>query len=232
MKKMMKMLLVAAMSFTLLGLSACGSDSDSTTQTPTTTEREQETETEIVLEPNDIGSDVAKASEGVLELKMSDVKIIMNGKSIARPFAFGEIVAAGIQNADTLSEIELFPDEFYSAYAFLDEMEDYVVIPSYYNGTEEALPIAEAEADGIGMVSYAEYPEDQNVSILGVKFGMTKAEVIDILGEPSWKDGTYYEWIVAMDDSDYEGYFTIYFNSDADDAVVSQADLDITDYGF
>ena len=106
------------------------------------------------------------------------------------------------------------------------------MLPYFYNDSEEALPITEVDAEEISMATYAEAPVDQNVSLLGVKFGMTKAEVTDLLGAPSWEDGDYWEWEVAMEDSNYEGHFTIYFNTDAEDAVVSQADLDIVDYGF
>lgn len=225
MKKMMRTVMMATMAFALLLLPACGGGgSDDGAQAPAVEENGGES----------TAGTVGKAVDGKLTLKMADAAIMIKGTNVALPYDFDDIVAAAgtIYNEESLRDIELYADEFYSAYAFLDEAEDYVVIPNYYNGGEDALPIAEAEADGIGMATYAEEPVDQNVSILGVKFGMTKAEVTDLLGAPSWEDGDYLEWDVVMEDSDYEGSFIIYFTSDADDAVVSQADLDITDYGF
>ncbi len=243
MKKMMRMMLMVTMCFALLSLSACGGGSDNGTQAPAVENSGTEDAQAPAVEESGgadegastgaaISADFAKAVDGKLTLKMENAGIIINGTGVALPYAFEELAAAGVKNADDLRSIEVGAGDFFSVNMFLDENEDYLVLPYYYNEGEEAISITEAEASEIGMASYAAEPVDQNVSILGVKFGMTKAEVTDLLGAPSWEDGDYWEWEVAMEDSNYEGYFTIYFNSDADNAVVSQADLDITDYGF
>lgn len=231
MKKMMRTALMVTMSFAILLLPACGGGgSDDGAQAPVVEENGGADEGASTGAA--ISTDFAKAVDGKLTLKMENAGIMINGTGVALPYAFEELAAAGIQNADDLRSIELASGDFYSVNMFLDENEDYLVLPYYYNEGEEAISITEAEASEIGMATYAEEPVDQNVSLLGVKFGMTKAEVTDLLGAPSWEDGDYWEWEVAMGDSAYEGYFTIYFNSDTDDAVVSQADLDITEYDF
>ena len=229
MKKMMRTALMATMAFALLLLPACGGGSDDGAQAPAV---EEESGSAGTAAGEDVSTDFAPAVDGVLTLKMANAGIIINGTGVAMPYTFAELEAAGIRNADDLRSIEMGAGDFYSVNMFLDENEDYLVLPYFYNDGEEALPITEVEAEEIGMATYAEEPVDQNVSLLGVKFGMTKAEVTDLLGAPSWEDGDYWEWEVAMEDSNYEGHFTIYFNSDADDAVVSQADLDITEYDF
>ena len=228
MKKMMRTALMVTMSFAILLLPGCGGGSDDAAQAPTV----EESGSTGTAAGEDVSVDFEKAVDGVLTLKMENAGIIINGTGVAMPYTFEELAAAGIRNADDLRSIEMGAGDFYSVNMFLDENEDYMVLPYFYNDGEEAVSITEVDAEEIGMATYAEEPVDQNVSLLGVKFGMTKAEVTDLLGAPSWEDGDYWEWQVAMEDSDYEGYFTIYFNSDAEDAVVSQADLDITDYGF
>lgn len=230
MKKMMRTALMVTMSFAILLLPGCGGGgSDDAAQTPAVEENGGES---AGAAGDEVSVDFAPAVDGVLTLKMVNAGIIINGTGVAMPYTFDELAAAGIRNADDLRSIEMGAGDFYSVNMFLDENEDYMVLPYFYNDGEEAVSITEVDAEEIGMAAYAEEPVDQNVSLLGVKFGMTKAEVTELLGAPSYEDGDYWEWQVTMEDSDYEGYFTIYFNSDADDAVVSQADLDITDYGF
>jgi len=230
MKKMMRTVLMATMAFALLLLPACGGGgSDDGAQAPAVEENGGES---AGAAGDEVSVEFAPAADGVLTLKMANAGIIINGTGVAMPYTFDKLEAAGIQNAEDLRSIEMGAGDFYSVNMFLDENEDYLVLPYFYNDSEEALPITEVTAEEIGMATYAEEPVDQNVSILGVKFGMTKAEVTELLGAPSWEDGDYWEYQVVMEDSNYEGHFTMYFTSDADDAVVSQADLDIVDYGF
>ena len=228
MKKMMRTALMATMAFALLLLPACGGGSDDGAQAPAV----EESSGAGTAAGEEVSTDFAPAVDGVLTLKMANAGIIINGTGVAMPYTFAELEAAGVQNTEDLRSIEMGAGDFYSVNMFLDENEEYLVLPYFYNDSEEALPITEVTAEEIGMATYVEEPVDQNVSILGVKFGMTKAEVTDLLGAPSWEDGDYWEYQVAMEDSNYEGHFTIYFNTDAEDAVVSQADLDIVDYGF
>ena len=79
------------------------------------------------------------------------------------------------------------------------------------------------------MTSYAGSPVDNGVSILGVSFGMTKAELKTLLGEPSLDDGSSLEWHIEIPEMAYEGTLTIYLTSDSDDAVVSQVDLTVSE---
>ena len=134
---------------------------------------------------------------------------------------------AGITGNDYLKDIELYAGDFFSPNIFIDEEEDYIITPAYYNDSEETILMADATANEITMSTYSSTPEDKNVSILGVKFGMTKAEVLDMFGEPTWNDEESCQWLVTVSDADMEGNLMIYFTSDADDAAVNQVTLSV-----
>lgn len=172
-------------------------------------------------------SSVEKASEGTLELSTANLAIVINGKAVAIPYALNEIFDAGVPVNEAVQEIELGAGEFFSPNIFIDEAENYVICPAYYNESDSAIPITEAQAEEITMYTYAETPEDQNISILGIDFGMSKAEVKDILGEPMWDEGDIYEWLVTVSDDALEGNFRISFMSDSDDAGISMIDLSV-----
>ena len=171
--------------------------------------------------------EVASAVEGTLKLGAADVAVVVNGTSVPMPYNLKALEAAGVPEDESRNDIELAAGDFFTLNLYLDENEDYVLMPSYYNGGDSAVSVAEAEAEEITMSSYADVPEDQGVSILGVSFGMPRSEVKALLGEPSYDDGYYAEWHVDVAEINYEGTLSMYFTEDADDAGVSQVDLTV-----
>lgn len=109
----------------------------------------------------------------------------------------------------------------------MDENEDYLISPAYYNGEDNTINIANAKAEQITMITYSGEPVDQGVSLFGVTFGMTKSAVKAMLGEPMSDNDDYFEWQVAVSDASYEGSFSIYFTDDAGTAGASQIDLSL-----
>ena len=64
--------------------------------------------------------------------------------------------------------------DFFPVNLYLDENEDYVISPAYYNGGDDTINIAYARAEEITMITYSGEPVDQGVSLLGVSFGREK----------------------------------------------------------
>ena len=143
MKKMMRTALMATMAFALLLLPACGGGSDDGAQAPAV----EESSGAGTAAGEEVSTDFAPAVDGVLTLKMANAGIIINGTGVAMPYTFAELEAAGIRNADDLRSIEMGAGDFYSVNMFLDENEDYLVLPYFYNDGEEAVPITEVDAD-------------------------------------------------------------------------------------
>lgn len=234
MKKTRKMMFVILASIMILLLAGCGgsgsgggssadsgsSSADVEVQTP---------DTEVKKPENNVQVDVSvdQAIEGILYITTSNLGIVINDTPVPAPYYYDDLTAAGVPDADYLREVELGAGDFYTLNMFLDENEDYVVIPSYYNDSDETVPVTEATADEIMFTTYADTPEDQNVAIFGIKFGMTKAEVKELLGEPTWDEGDYCEWLIIVEDAELEGNFTVRFTSDGDDAPVSEACLSV-----
>jgi len=158
---------------------------------------------------------------------MANIAVEINGASVPMPYNLKALEAAGVPADEARSEIELAAGDFFSANLYLDENEDYLLIPAYYNGSDASVSITEAEAEEITMTTYADEPEDQGVSILGVKFGMARSEVFALLGEPDYNDGDYCEWHIELPEDNYEGTLSMYFTGDADDAGASQVDLTV-----
>jgi len=170
---------------------------------------------------------VSPAADGTLTLSKSEVAVVVNGTSVPMPFNLKALEAAGVPADESRSEINLGAGDFFSANLYLDENEDYLLIPAYYNGKDSSVSITEAEAEEITMISYADAPVDQGVSILGVSFGMAKSAVTALLGAPMSDDGSYCEWHVEVPELDYEGTLFMYFTEDSEEAGVSQVDLTV-----
>lgn len=247
MKKFLAIIPAAAM---LLSLAACGNEdnlTNSTTSnsastpsnsapTPSTTPSNNENESKepTVESDSSIVPSVGKATEGTLELSTANFTITINDTAVPVPYYLNELIDAGLLPNEALEDIELGSGDYFSPNIYIDQDENYLVTPAYYNGADSSVSIAEARANEITMFTYAETPEDQNVSILGIKFGMTKTEVKNILGEPMLDEGDGMQWLVSVsDNSALEGNFFVSFTSDSDDAVVCMVDLsllDLTDY--
>ena len=167
------------------------------------------------------------AVDGTLTVNAGSVAVVVNGTAVPMPYNLKALEAAGVPADEGRSEIELGAGDFFSANLYLDENEDYLLIPAYYNGGDAAVKLAEAEAEEITLTTYADEPKDQGVSVWGVSFGMPRSEVKALLGEPMSDDGDYCEWHVEVPDIAYEGTLSMYFTADADDAGVSQLDLTV-----
>ena len=170
---------------------------------------------------------IAPAEDGTLTLSRADIAVVVNGTTVPMPYKLRELEAAGVPSDASRSDIELSAGDFFSANLYLDDNEDYLLIPAYYNDGDSSVGIAEAEAEEIMMTTYSDEPEDQGVSILGVFFGMPRSEVKDLLGGPSYDEGDYLEWHIEVPDISYEGTLSMYFTEDADSAGVSQVDLSV-----
>ena len=239
MKRVFAMILAAVM---VLSLAACGGEAPKPTDAPAAaptnaptaaptnapTAEPTEEPTDAPTEPqNGDPASVEKAVDGMLTLSTANLAIVVNGNTVAMPYRMSDIISAGVTVDDYIKEIELAAGDFFSPNLFVDEDWNYGISPSYYNESEDTISITQAQAQGISMFTYEETPVDQNISILGVKFGMTKADVINLLGEPMWSEDDYCEWQVTVSDAELEGNFTIYFVSDADDAGISTVSLSV-----
>ena len=217
MKKIMAFLLAAVM---LLSLAACGGgDKPANSESGTTPSGTGETT------GNATEAEIKPAENGVLTISLGNATIVVNGTAVPMPYRLGELEAAGVPEDESRKVIELAPGDFFSANLYLDENEDYVISPAYYNGGDDTINIADAQAEEITMITYSGEPVDQGVSLLGVTFGMAKSDVRAMLGEPMYDNGDYFEWQIAVSDAGYEGSFSIYFTDNADDAGASQIDL-------
>lgn len=244
MKKILSLVLAAVM---LLALAACGGKDDSKTaaqpqnapasSAPTATSTPETPapapsapapapETPAPAAPS-APAEVGSAVGGTLTVGASAVAVVVNGVAVPMPYRFSDLVNAGVPADESYKDIELGANDFFSLNLYLDENEDYLLIPAYYNGADSAIKITEAEAEEITLTTYAGEPTDQGVSIFGVSFGMAKSAVKALLGEPMSDDGSYCEWHIEVPDIAYEGTLSMYFTSDADDAGVSQIDLTV-----
>lgn len=212
MKKLLSIILVVLMLFTLV---ACGGENETS----------QDNAGEIDPVPQGEQAKIEPAKNGVLTIAIENAAIVVNETAVSMPYSLGELEAAGVPADESRREIELAAGDFYSINLFLDENEDYLICPAYYNGGEDTINIADAQAEEITMVTYSSEPVDQGVSILDVTFGMAKSDVKAMLGEPMYDNGDYFEWEVTVSDAGYKGNFSIYFTDDADNAGASQIDL-------
>ena len=217
MKKIIAFLLAAVM---LLALAACGGGDKP--ENPAGTGETTDNSTDKDSAPQ---GEIKPAEDGVLTISLGNATIVVNGTAVPMPYRLGELEAAGVPEDESRKEIELAPGDFFTANLYLDENEDYVISPAYYNGGDDTINIADAQAEEITMITYSGEPVDQGVSLLGVTFGMAKSDVRAMLGEPMYDNGDYFEWQVAVPDAGYEGSFSIYFTDDADTAGASQIDL-------
>lgn len=226
MKKYAALILAFVM---VLTLAACGGESAKPQNDPdsSVSATPEDTATPDSASPQQDTPAELKSEGGTLTVSAKDIAIVVNGTPVPMPYRLGELEAAGVPADESRSGIELGAGDFFSANLYLDDNEDYALIPAYYNGGDSAVSITEAEAEEITMTTYADEPEDQGVSILGVSFGMPRSEVKDLLGEPSYDDGSYLEWHIEAPDIAYEGTLSMYFTGDADDAGASQVNLTV-----
>lgn len=155
-------------------------------------------------------ADTTPAEAGQIVIKESEAAIVVNGTAVPMPYRFMDLVNAGVPADTDTKDATLGAGDFWTLNMYLDENEDYVVMPAYYNGGDETITIENAGAEEISMVTYFGEPVDQGVSILGVTFGMNKADIKAKLGEPMEDSGDYLYWEVKVPGTEYEGSFTIY----------------------
>ena len=219
MKKLLSIILAGLMT---LPLAACGSGKDTP---PSGAGHTTDNAPEKDPATQGAQAEIEPAENGTLTIRIENAAIVVNGMAVPMPYRLGELEAAGVPADESRREIALAPGDFFSANLFLDENEDYLISPAYYNGADDTINIADAQAEEITMITYSGKPVDQGVSLLGVTFGMTKSDVRAILGEPMYDNGDYFEWQVAVSGAGYEGSFSIYFTDNADNAGASQIDL-------
>ncbi len=219
---MKKLLLMMAVTVVGLSLVACGE------KTNVENNVQQEVTSNTESTNNTINeTQTTSSSAGTLKLSKSDIAVVVNGTKVPMPYKLKDLESAGIPSDETRDGKELAAGDFFSANIYLDENEDYVLIPAYYNKADSAVSIMDAEAEEITMTTYADEPVDQGVSILGVSFGMTRSELFKLLGNPVSNDGSYFEWHIELSDMNYEGTLSIYVTGDSDDAGVSQVNLNV-----
>ena len=225
MKKILALILAVIM---VLSLAACGEKPQSSTapQEEPASAESSEGSAETPEQPT-VSGGFAPATDGTITISKADVAIVINGTAVLMPYKLADLEAAGVPADESRSSIELGAGDIFSANLYLDENEDYLLIPAYYNGGDSSISIMDAEAEEITMTTYSDTPEDQGVSLLGVSFGMPRSEVVSLLGTPTYETGDYYEWHVEVPDMAYEGTVFMYFTEDADDAGVSQIDLTV-----
>ena len=170
---------------------------------------------------------ISPAKDGTLTISKADVAVVVNGTSVPVPYNLKELEAAGVPADESRSEIKLGAGDFFSLNMYLDENEDYLLIPAYYNGGDSPISVYEAEAEEVTLTTYADNPADQGVSILGVSLGMARKDVKELLGEPDYDAGDYMEWHIEVPEMAYAGTLSMYVTSDDDEAGVSQVDLTV-----
>lgn len=224
MKKKMRMLLLAAMSFALLLLPACGGGSDEGASAPAVEE------SDVSEEP--VGYEEEEMDDKVeTEVTTEELAIVINDKKISMPFYMQDMADAGVPVPEDIMGRYLSQDDYSVAELYLDEEEKIVISPEYYNSSDETIPITEAEARKIHMASSEAELKDRGVSIFGVKFGMTRDEVRELLGKPMWVyDGVQYYWALAVSDTGQEGELSVYFDDDSKDSHVFMVSLEIYEY--
>ena len=225
MKKLLSVILMVTL---VLSLVACGGGGKDTP--PSNVGESNDNNAEIKDSVTQVTSaEVKPAVNGVLTISIGNAAIVVNGTSVPMPYRLGDLDAAGVPEDESRKEIELASGDFFSPNLFLDENEDYVISPAYYNEGDDAINIADAQAEQITMITYSGEPVDQGVSLFGVPFGMTKSDVLAKLGEPMSDDGDNVQWQVVVSDTDYTGWFTIYFTDDSESAGASQVDLTLVE---
>ncbi len=236
MKKIIAMILAVLM---LLALTACGGNTEGGTAPANSASGSAEnngaaaapaeSSEPAASEPEQESSSggIAPATDGTLTIGKADIAVMINGKSVPMPYKLKELEAAGVPADEARDGTELNPGDFLSASLYLDENEDYLLIPAYYNGGSSAISIMDAEAEEITMTTYSDEPKDQGVSVLGIAFGLPRSEVKAMLGNPIYDAGDYLEWHVDVPELNYEGTLSMYFTEDSDSAGVSQLDLTV-----
>ena len=229
MKKIFEIMIATVMVFALVACGEKPSDrgnetSDSAQSSNSSAAIPVETSTPV---QSSASEGITSAKNGTLTLSKADIAIVLNGTSVPMPYKLKELEAAGLPADESRNEIELGAGDFFQANLYLDDNEDYALIPAYYNEGDSAINITEAGAEEITMTSYADNPVDQGVSILGVPFGMPRNKVKALLGEPILDEGDYFEWHLELPDMGYEGTLSIDVTEDSDDAVVSQINLNV-----
>ena len=228
---MKKLLGIIAATTMALSLVACGESKEANneqTSTEVSNNSSATTSVETTTAPEDTASTQTGFSQGgTITLNKSDIAVVVNGTSVPMPYRLADLESAGVPADESRSQINIGAGDIFSANLSLDENGDYLLIPAYQNKGDASINITEAEAEDITMTTYADVPEDQGVSILGVPFGMTKSELKAKLGEPAVDDGDYFEWHLEIPEMSYEGTLFVYVTSDADDAGVSQVNMTV-----
>ncbi len=221
---MKKIFLVLFAVIMMIALVACGEKND---ENVTSTNIDANTNTVSENTEPITSKGITPANNGTLTISKDDLAVVVNGTSVKMPYKLKELEAAGVPADESRNEIKLDVGGIFSANLYLDDNEDYLLIPAYQNKGDAEINILDAEAEEITMTTYADNPADQGVSIFGIPFGMARKDVKNLLGEPKLDDGSYFEWHLEIPDMSYEGTLSLYVTEDADDAGVSQINLTV-----
>ena len=221
---MKKIFLVLFAVIMMIALVACGEKND---ENVTSTNIDANTNTVSENTEPITSKGIAPANNGTLTISKDDLAVVVNGTSVKMPYKLKELESAGVPADESRNEIKLDVGGLFSANLYLDDNEDYLLIPAYQNKGDAEINLLDAEAEEITMTTYADNPADQGVSIFGIPFGMARKDVKNLLGEPKLDDGSYFEWHLEIPDMSYEGTLSLYVTEDADDAGVSQVNLTV-----
>ena len=156
MKKTLALLLAAAMT---LSLAACGggnndappsnTDKSASPSTPSASETTLPQEHATEKNPASQGApmEIKPAENGTLTIGLGNAVIMVNGTAVPMPYRLAELEAAGVPADESRREIELAPGDFFSVNLYLDENEDYLLSPAYYNEGDDTVNIADAQAE-------------------------------------------------------------------------------------
>lgn len=219
MKKLFTLFLTLCMAIVLVG---CGGKGDDNNKPTNDNQQEQggEQANQNDETNNETKLDIKQLGNGELEVSEEDMTITYKGKEIAYPYNVAGIEAAGITIDSSSKDIKLGAGDYFVLNVYLDENEDYVLNPDLYNEAEEEVSIMDAKATSIRYTTYKSDPVDQGITMMGVKLGMTRAEVKALLGDPKEDYGNEYQYTLKTDSEWVEGNLNVVFVSDADDALV------------
>ena len=132
----------------LMSLTACGGGDKPANSEPTTIPSGTSDNTTVKgSEPQGASAEIKSVVDGVLTIDIGNAAIVINETAVPMPYRLGELEAAGVPGDESRKEIELAPGDFFTANLFLDENEDYLISPAYYNGENDTIKIADAKAE-------------------------------------------------------------------------------------
>lgn len=79
------------------------------------------------------------AKDGELTLSTENIAVAVNGKTVPMPYNLVEMENAGVPVNEMLREDVLASGDSFGLNLYLDENDDYLLIPSYYNAGDDSV---------------------------------------------------------------------------------------------